>query len=62
MKTYIKKALPGSFGASFAVTLLEIIRHPRLWSVGSALLNFAFTLLVTTLFVTICFWLFDKFR
>lgn len=57
MGKYIKQAIPACLGASAAVTFISYFRHPDLWGIGDLMLNLFVTFVVTTIAVSICFFL-----
>ena len=62
MGKYIKKAIPACTGASIAVTFVSYFRHPGLWGIGDLILNLLVTFVVTTIAVSICFWIASRMK
>ena len=62
MKNILKRALPGCLGACLGVCLVNVLRHPEAWTVGSWLFQFAVSVVITTAIVTLIFWLWERVR
>ncbi len=62
MMASVKKAIPGSFGASLGVSLVNFFRYPGMWGVGDFLRSFVFAFVVTTAIVAVCIWLWSRIR
>ena len=59
MKDNLKMAFPACLGSSVAVTLVQVFRYPGIWGVGDLLFNFAIIFIVTTIIVSLCFWVYS---
>ena len=62
MKNSLKRALPGCLGACFGVCLVNVLRHPEAWTVGSWLFQFSVSVVITTAIGTLIFWLWERVR
>ncbi len=62
MRSSIKKAVPGCFGSSVAVTFVQFFQRLGVWGIGDFLYNFVFTFIITTIIVTVCIWLWERIR
>ena len=62
MKNSLKWALPGCLGACFGVCLVNVLRHPEAWTVGSWLFQFSVSVVITTAIGTLLFWLWERVR
>lgn len=62
MKNSLKRALPGCLGACLGVCLVNVLRHPEAWTVGSWLFQFAVSVVITTAIGTLIFWLWERVR
>ena len=62
MGKHLKKAIPACIGSSIAVTVVSYFRYPDLWDIGDLILNLVVTFVVTTIAVSICFWIVSRMK